>query len=165
MSHYEMIVTSTEIRRHNGQCAYGSWEPLADQLPSVIEAIADEIVSAQCAEMRREEQPNNTDENGIVNVGGQMYVYSRNHTRSGGRTMNQKIYVVEVWTGSRWLALGLYGSERAAQRRKGRGTPACGLGAQERRVRICRDGEAARLKGNMALLSRKERREKKLMWG
>ena len=76
-SHHEMIVTSTVIRRHNGQCAYGAWEPLADQLPSIIDAVADEIVSAQCAEIRREPQSGNTDEDGIVTVGGQTYVYSR----------------------------------------------------------------------------------------
>ncbi len=77
MTHYEMIVNSTEVRRHNGQCAYGEWEPLDDQFPSVIDAVVEEILAAQCSEMRQEPQSGNTDEDGIVTVGCQMYVYSR----------------------------------------------------------------------------------------
>lgn len=78
MTHYEIIVNSTEVRRHNGQCAYGEWIPLEDCLSTeVIEEVAGEIISAMFRDMRQEARSGNTDESGMVEVGGQMWVYSR----------------------------------------------------------------------------------------
>lgn len=70
------IIETTEVRRHNGQCAYGEWLPLADLPSSVQEAISDEIVEATCREMRREPH-RNTDESGRVDVAGQSWLYRR----------------------------------------------------------------------------------------
>ena len=73
----QQIIDTTEVRRHNGQCEYGEWEPLNEQTPDIVEAISDEIVDAMCRDMRREPTAKNTDETGIVNIGGQSWVYRR----------------------------------------------------------------------------------------
>ena len=74
---YEQIVETTEVRRHNGQCAYGDWIALSDAPASVQEAIADEIAEAMSRDMRREPEQANTDDAGSVEFGGDRYVYRR----------------------------------------------------------------------------------------
>lgn len=72
------IIETTEVRRHNGQCEYGDWEPLADQPPHVIEAVADEIAEAMFRDIRHEPAADeNTDDGGTVQVGGMRWVYRR----------------------------------------------------------------------------------------
>lgn len=60
----DQIKSTTEARRHNGQCAYGPWIRLDDEaMPEhVADAIADEA-------MRRD--------SGKVDVGGQNWSYRR----------------------------------------------------------------------------------------
>lgn len=74
---YEQVMTTTEIRRHNGQCEYGEWLQLEDAPVAVVEAVADEVLEAMCHEMRHEPQRENTDDAGSVEVGGQRWVYRR----------------------------------------------------------------------------------------
>lgn len=73
------ITTTTECRRHNGQCEYGDWMDLTDDRvpPHVADAIVDEIVEAQCRDVRREAHDGSDCDSGRVNVGGQVWVYRR----------------------------------------------------------------------------------------
>ena len=74
----DIIVNSTEVRRHNGQCEYGLWMPLDEQTEDVIEVVVDEVLEARCRDCRREEhEDGNTDDAGRVTVGGQIWVYRR----------------------------------------------------------------------------------------
>ena len=74
----DIIVNSTEVRRHNGQCEYGLWMPLDEQTEGVIDAVADEVLEARCRDCRREEhEDGNTDDAGRVTIGGQIWVYRR----------------------------------------------------------------------------------------
>ena len=72
------IERSLEIRRHNGQCAFGPWMT-ADEVTSrdVIDAIVDEVIEANCRDMRREDNNGNTDSRGRVVVGGEVFLYRR----------------------------------------------------------------------------------------
>lgn len=72
------IERSLEIRRHNGQCAFGPWMT-ADEVTSrdVIDAIVDEVIEANCRDMRREASGGNTDSCGRVVVGGEVFLYRR----------------------------------------------------------------------------------------
>lgn len=72
----QQIIQTTEARRHNGQCGYGEWEPLADLPEHVAAAIADEVAECMAADMRRESRIN-TDEAGLVEIGGQGWEYRR----------------------------------------------------------------------------------------
>lgn len=76
---YTTIVTTTEIRRSNGQCEYGDWLALdSEDVPTHIrEAIADEVAEAMCRDMPREPHGDCTDEAGEVCVGGERWVYRR----------------------------------------------------------------------------------------
>lgn len=73
----QQIIDTAEVRRHNGQCAYGEWLDLSDEdVPAAVrEAVADEIAEAMCRDMRREPHAGNTDEAGRVNVGGMIWLY------------------------------------------------------------------------------------------
>lgn len=75
------ISGTTEVRRHNGQCAYGPWVLLADlpaEMAHVAEAISDEVVEASCRDMRHESHADgNTDDSGSVTIGGQRWLYRR----------------------------------------------------------------------------------------
>lgn len=73
------------------------------------------------------------------------------------------MWAVEVWTGSRWLTLGMYLSERSALRRMDQSVAYKGehQDEQERRVRMVGENEALRHKA----LSCVERRKRKRMWG
>ena len=73
------------------------------------------------------------------------------------------MWTVEVWTGSNWLTLGVYRSERSAQRRMDQSVRYKGehQDEQERRLRIVGDTEAMRYKS----LSCWERRMRKRRWG
>ena len=72
------IERSLEIRRHNGQCAFGPWMT-ADGVTSrdVVDAIVDEVMEANCRDMRREDSNGNTDSRGRVVVGGEVFLYRR----------------------------------------------------------------------------------------
>jgi hypothetical protein len=72
----QQIIETTEVRQHNGQCAYGAWEPLEESYLHVQAAIADEILACMTRDMRRESSAN-TDESGTVEIGGQRWVYRR----------------------------------------------------------------------------------------
>lgn len=77
MFYAEQIEKSVEIRRHNGQCAYGPWMT-ADEMTSrdVVEAIVDEIMECTCRDNRGERSPNNnTEDSGRVEVGGEIFLY------------------------------------------------------------------------------------------
>lgn len=77
MFYADQIEKSVEIRRHNGQCAYGPWMT-ADEMTSrdVVEAIVDEIMECTCRDNRGERSPsNNTEESGRVEVGGEIFLY------------------------------------------------------------------------------------------
>ena len=80
MSYATQIESTTEARRHNGQCEYGEWVSLADLrddgLAHVASAIGDEVADAMCRDMRREPSTN-TDEAGELVIGGQRWVYRR----------------------------------------------------------------------------------------
>lgn len=76
MSLEHQIIETTECRRHNGQCEYGDWLPLADAPEPVQDAISSEVGEAMHAGMRHEEREN-TDDAGTVDVGGQRWVYRR----------------------------------------------------------------------------------------
>lgn len=73
----EQVVETTEVRRHNGQCAYGPWYPLSsDRLyPSERDAIVSEIV---------EVSGTNTDESGRVEIDGATWIYRRVTARDPG---------------------------------------------------------------------------------
>ena len=75
----QQIIDTTEVRRHNGQCAYGEWLDRSDEdVPAAVrEAVADEVVEAMCRDMRREPSSGNTDDAGRVNVGGMIWLYRR----------------------------------------------------------------------------------------
>jgi hypothetical protein len=74
----DIIVNSTEVRRHNGQCEYGLWMPLDEQTEDVIDVVVDEVLEARCRDCRREEhEDGNTDDAGRVTIGGQIWVYRR----------------------------------------------------------------------------------------
>jgi len=75
----QQIIDTTEVRRHNGQCAYGEWLDLSDEdVPAAVrEAVADEIAEAMCRDMRRAAPAGNTDAAGRVNVGGIIWIYRR----------------------------------------------------------------------------------------
>jgi len=74
----DVIINSTEVRRHNGQCEYGLWMPLDEQTGDVIDAVVDEVLEARCRDCRREEhEDGNTDDAGRVTIGGQIWVYRR----------------------------------------------------------------------------------------
>jgi|GEM_PF-6941300 len=79
MSIPDGIRDSYEVRRHNGQCAYGSWQLLQDlDSADVREAIVDEVMECHCRDMRRETSSSgNTADRGRVTVGGQAYLYRR----------------------------------------------------------------------------------------
>jgi len=72
------IERSLEIRRHNGQCAFGPWMS-ADEVTSrdVVDAIIDEVIEANCRDMRQEPGNGNTDSRGRVVVGGEIFLYRR----------------------------------------------------------------------------------------
>lgn len=72
------IERSLEIRRHNGQCAFGPWMT-AEEVTSrdVVDAIVDEVIEANCRDMRREASGCNTDSRGRVIVGGEIFLYRR----------------------------------------------------------------------------------------
>lgn len=74
----EQIERSVEIRRHNGQCAFGPWMS-ADEVTSrdVVDAVIDEILECNCRDMRREAGNGNTDSSGRVTVGGEIFLYRR----------------------------------------------------------------------------------------
>lgn len=72
----QQIIETTEVRQHNGQCAYGAWEPLDEQYPHIRNAIVDEILACMHRDMRRESS-DNTDESGTVEIGGQRWFYRR----------------------------------------------------------------------------------------
>jgi len=77
MFYAKQIEKSVEIRRHNGQCAYGPWMT-ADEMTSrdVVEAIVDEIMECTCRDNRGERSlNNNTEECGRVTVGGEIFLY------------------------------------------------------------------------------------------
>ena len=69
---------SLEIRRHNGQCAFGPWMTV-DEITSrdVVDAIVDEVIEANCRDMRQEDSNANTDSRGRVVVGGEVFLYRR----------------------------------------------------------------------------------------
>jgi hypothetical protein len=69
------IIRRTEIRRHNGQCAFGAWISLEDADHETREAIADEILECACRDMRRESGNGNTEYEGRVCVNGQIWLY------------------------------------------------------------------------------------------
>lgn len=69
----ESIIARTEVRRHNGQCAYGDWMPLADQCNSLQEVVLTEIIESQFADSEPAEQ---------INHGGQIYVIRQRSTRT-----------------------------------------------------------------------------------
>lgn len=73
----QQILKSTEVRRSNGQCEYGAWEPLSEKNWELQEAVVDEILEASCRDMRREPGNGNTEDEGQVEVGGQIYIYRR----------------------------------------------------------------------------------------
>ena len=74
----DVIVNSTEVRRHNGQCEYGLWMPLDEQTEDVIDVVVSEVLEARCRDCRREEhEDGNTDDAGRVTIGGQIWVYRR----------------------------------------------------------------------------------------
>ena len=80
MALHDQIVETTEVRRHNGQCAYGECLDLSDEeVPEhVREAVTDEVAEAICRDMRREPHPaGNTDDAGRVEVGGVVWLYRR----------------------------------------------------------------------------------------
>lgn len=62
-------IASTKVRRHNGQSAYGQWEPLSQQFDEVIEAIAAEILEPAGR------QPGNTESAGKLSIAGECWVY------------------------------------------------------------------------------------------
>lgn len=72
------IERSLEIRRHNGQCAFGPWMT-ADEITSrdVVDAIVDEVIETNCRDMRQEGSNGNTDSRGRVVVGGEIFLYRR----------------------------------------------------------------------------------------
>lgn len=72
------IERSLEIRRHNGQCAFGPWMT-ADEVTSrdVVDAIVEEVLEANCRDMRQEDSSGNTDSRGRVVVGGEIFLYRR----------------------------------------------------------------------------------------
>ena len=72
------IERSLEIRRHNGQCAFGPWMT-ADEVTSrdVVDAIVEEVIEANCRDMRQEHNSGNTDSRGRVVVGGEIFLYRR----------------------------------------------------------------------------------------
>jgi hypothetical protein len=72
----QQIIETTEVRQHNGQCAYGAWTPLEEEHLHVQAAITDEILACMHRDMRRESS-DNTDESGMVELGGQRWVYRR----------------------------------------------------------------------------------------
>jgi hypothetical protein len=73
----QQILETTEVRRSNGQCEYGAWEPLEDQCEDLQEEVVGEILDAMCREVRKEPSTGNTTEYGEVNVNGRVWVYSR----------------------------------------------------------------------------------------
>ena len=75
MTTYSMLVDvdEVEVRRHNGQCAYGPWMPLVGS--GVEEEVADEIVECHCRDMRREEGNGNTPQRGRIVRGGAIWLY------------------------------------------------------------------------------------------
>lgn len=80
MDTVQQIVSTTEVRRHNGQCAYGDWLDLGDEaVPGYVrDEVADEIVEAMLRDVRREPHVGgNTDEGGRINVGGEIWIYRR----------------------------------------------------------------------------------------
>ena len=72
------IERSLEIRRHNGRCAFGPWMT-ADEVTSrdVVDAIVEEVIEANCRDMRQEDGNGNTDSRGRVVVGGEVFLYRR----------------------------------------------------------------------------------------
>ena len=78
MKYTEQIEKSLEIRRHNGQCAYGQWLTV-DEVSSrdVVDAIVDEIVECTCRDNRREPGNGNNESKGRVVVGGEIFLYRR----------------------------------------------------------------------------------------
>lgn len=73
----DQIVETTEVRRQNGQCEYGEWMELSDAPEHVQEAVSDEIAERMHADMRREKVRTNTDDSGMVDIGGEKWVYRR----------------------------------------------------------------------------------------
>lgn len=75
----QQIIDTTEVRRHNGQCEHGDWIDLgSEDIPgNVRSAIADEIAEAMGRDMRHEPSLGNTDDRGMVEIGGQAWVYRR----------------------------------------------------------------------------------------
>ena len=72
------IERSLEILRYNGQCAFGPWMT-ADEITNrdVVDAIVDEVMEANCRNMRGEASGCNTDICGRVVVGGEVFLYRR----------------------------------------------------------------------------------------
>ena len=74
----EQVMKTTEAREHNGQCGYGPWELLCEIMPRHVgEAIADEILECMSRDMRGETDGENTDDYGIINIGGRLWEYRR----------------------------------------------------------------------------------------
>lgn len=71
------IVETTEVRRCNRECEYGEWIPLADDgVPAnVREAVVDSVIEAICRDMKGLDPLENTDERGMVLVGGARWAY------------------------------------------------------------------------------------------
>jgi hypothetical protein len=69
------IIRSTEIRRHNGQCAFGEWLTLDEADHDTREAVVAEVQECQCRDMRREAGNGNTEYSGRVRVNGQIWIY------------------------------------------------------------------------------------------
>ena len=78
MHYATQIERSIEIRRHNGQCAFGPWMT-ADEVTSrdVVDAVVDEILECVCRDNRGEHGNGNTEDAGRVTVGGQVFLYRR----------------------------------------------------------------------------------------
>ena len=77
MSLATQIIETTEVRQHNGQCAYGPWIPLAEAEPHVREAVSDEVAETWMRDVRHEPATENTDDAGRVEVGGEIWLYRR----------------------------------------------------------------------------------------
>ena len=75
----QQIVDTTEVRRHNGQCEYGEWVDLtSEDVPQVVrQAVAEEIAEAMCRDIRHQPSGGNPDEEGMVLVGSETWVYRR----------------------------------------------------------------------------------------
>lgn len=73
----DQIMETTEVRRHNGQCPYGPWLPLADAPEPVQVDVSAEVAEAMFGDMRQTQARGNTDTTGTVNVGGNLWQYRR----------------------------------------------------------------------------------------